>query len=88
MVDGLNAISGIECYKPGGAFYAFPSIVKTGYNSRQIASELLTKAGIACAPGPVFGPHGEGYLRFCYVNSIENIEIMIKRLTNFIEAGK
>jgi len=88
MVSGLNNISGVSCYKPGGAFYAFPSIVNTGYDSRKLASELLVEAGIACSPGPVFGPNGEGYLRFCYVNSIENIEIMLEKLNIFLSAGK
>ena len=88
MVDGLNGISGISCYKPKGAFYAFPNISKTGYKSRELANELLVNAGIACAPGPVFGPQGEGYLRFCYVNSIPNIEKMLERLNKFLAAGK
>ncbi len=88
MVDGLNTISGIHCYKPGGAFYAFPNIVETGYNSRKMASEMLVNTGIACAPGPIFGPQGEGYLRFCYVNSIENIETMLEKLSKFLSAGK
>ena len=88
MVDGLNTISGIHCYKPGGAFYAFPNIVETGYKSREMASEMLINAGIACAPGPIFGPQGEGYLRFCYVNSIENIETMLEKLSKFLSAGK
>jgi len=88
MVDGLNSISGIQCYKPKGAFYAFPNITQTGYSSRDLASKLLDEAGIACSPGIVFGTQGEGYLRFCYVNSIENIEIMLNRLSKFLSAGK
>ena len=88
MVDGLNGITGINCYKPKGAFYVFPNIIETGYKSRELANDLLMNAGIACAPGPVFGPHGEGYLRFCYVNSIENIEKMLERLNKFLSAGK
>ena len=88
MVDGLNGITGINCYKPKGAFYVFPNIVETGYKSRDLAKDLLMNAGIACAPGPVFGPQGEGYLRFCYVNSIENIEKMLERLNKFLSAGK
>ncbi len=88
MVDGLNSITGISCYKPEGAFYVFPNIVETGYKSRELATHLLVNAGIACAPGPVFGPNGEGYLRFCYVNSIENIEKMLERLNKFLSAEK
>ena len=88
MVDGLNSIPGIQCYKPKGAFYAFPNIIQTGYSSRDLASKLLEKVGIASSPGPVFGKQGEGYLRFCYVNSVENIEIMLDRLSKFLSAGK
>jgi len=88
MVDGLNSISGIQCYKPKGAFYAFPNITQTGYNSRDMASDMLEKAGIASSPGPIFGKQGEGYLRFCYVNSIENIEVMLERFSKFLLAGK
>ncbi len=88
MVDGLNSVTGIHCYKPRGAFYAFPNITNTGYKSRDMASAMLEKAGIATAPGPVFGLQGEGYLRFCYVNSIENIETMLEKLSKFLSAGK
>jgi len=88
MVDGLNSVTGIHCYRPRGAFYAFPNITNTGYKSRDMASAMLEKIGIATAPGPVFGPQGEGYLRFCYVNSIENIETMLERLSKFLSAGK
>lgn len=88
MVEGLNSINGINCYNPKGAFYVFPNIMETGYNSRELANDLLANAGIACAPGPVFGPHGEGYLRFCYVNSIDNIEKMLERLNKFLAAGQ
>ena len=87
MVQGLNNISGLSCYKPGGAFYVFPNISATGYQSRELANEILLNASIACAPGPVFGPQGEGYLRFCYVNSIENIEKMLEGLNRFFLAG-
>ena len=61
---------------------------RIGYKSRDMASAMLEKAGIATAPGPVFGLQGEGYLRFCYVNSIENIETMLEKLSKFISAGK
>lgn len=87
MVDGFNNITGISCYKPKGAFYAFPNIMETGYNSREMASEILEKSGIASSPGPLFGSQGEGYLRFCYVNSVKNIEIMLSRLDKFLSAG-
>lgn len=87
MVDGLNSITGVSCYLPKGAFYAFPNITATGYNSKQMAEDMLSKVGVAAAPGTIFGEYGEGYLRFCYVNSINNIENMLERLKLFLEAG-
>jgi aspartate/methionine/tyrosine aminotransferase len=88
MVDGFNSISGVQCYKPQGAFYAFPNIIETGYSSRELASQILEKSGIASSPGPIFGKQGEGYLRFCYVNSIKNIEQMLDRFDRFLSAGR
>jgi aspartate/methionine/tyrosine aminotransferase len=73
MVDGLNGIPGFRCRMPHGAFYAFPNIRGTGRTSRELAEALLTQAGVACLAGTAFGKWGEGYLRFSYANSIENI---------------
>jgi aspartate/methionine/tyrosine aminotransferase len=87
MVDGFNSIEGLQCYRPKGAFYAFPNIMDTGYECRQMADEMLNRAGIASAPGSIFGEHGEGYLRFCYVSSVDNIEKMLERLRLFLAAG-
>lgn len=73
IVKGLNAIPGFSCKTPKAAFYAFPSIKKTGMKSKALSELLLTKAGVACLPGTAFGAFGENYLRFSYANSIENI---------------
>jgi aspartate/methionine/tyrosine aminotransferase len=80
IVDGLNTIPGISCIKPKGAFYAFPNIKKTGYTSEQFASLIIEKAGVAVCPGNYFGEHGEGYVRFCYANSPENIRKGIEKI--------
>ncbi len=74
IVKGLNSISGITCKMPKAAFYAFPNITGTGLKSKALADALLDKAGVACLSGTAFGANGEGYLRFSYANSVENIE--------------
>jgi aspartate/methionine/tyrosine aminotransferase len=85
LVDGLNDIPGISCIRPEGALYAFPNIQKTGMTSEEFADFALNKAGIALLPGNNFGVYGEGFVRICYVNSLENIEIAIRRLKKSIE---
>ena len=84
IVDRLNALSGFRCVRPGGAFYAFPNIEATGFNAADLQERLLTEAGVAAISGTSFGIQGEGYLRFSYANSIENIERAIDRLANFL----
>ncbi len=79
-VGGLNTLSGVRCLKPHGAFYVFPNIQETGYSSEAFAELLLNRAGVAVSPGTIFGDHGEGYVRFCYANSAENIEKAIERM--------
>ncbi len=73
IVDGLNGIPGFNCLKPRGAFYAFPNIKETGKSSTELADALLNEAGVACLSGTAFGRQGEGYLRFSFANSVENI---------------
>jgi aminotransferase len=85
IVDGLNGIRGISCYKPKGSFYAFPNVKKIGKNSETVANELLEKANVITIPGSAFGPHGEGYLRISYANSEENLKEAVKRIKKYIE---
>jgi aspartate/methionine/tyrosine aminotransferase len=73
LVDGLNKINNISCLLPGGAFYVFPNITKTGMTSYEVV-ELLMNNGVVTLPGTCFGEYGEGYIRLCYANSLENIE--------------
>jgi aspartate/methionine/tyrosine aminotransferase len=73
IVDGLNAIDGMSCVDPGGAFYVFPNIKEIGRPAKEVMQHLLNEAGVACLWGGAFGQHGEGYLRFSYANSQENI---------------
>ena len=80
IIDGLNTIPGFRCQKPRGAFYAFPNITGTGWDSRRLADYLLNEAGVACLSGTAFGDAGEGYLRFSYANSLENIRKALERI--------
>ncbi len=80
VVKKLNAIPGLSCVEPGGAFYAFPNISKTGIAAKTLETGLLEQAGVATVAGTSFGQYGEGYLRLSYANSIENIEAAIARI--------
>ncbi len=80
IVQGLNAIPGFRCSMPAGAFYAFPNVIGTGLSSRSLADLLLDEAGVACLSGTAFGQHGDGYLRFSYANSLDNILEAIERI--------
>ena len=73
VVDGLNALPGVRCAMPHGAFYAFPNITAFGLSSAELADHLLTDAGVSCLAGTAFGRHGEGYLRLSYANSRANL---------------
>jgi aspartate/methionine/tyrosine aminotransferase len=73
VVAGLNALPGVSCVMPEGAFYAFPNITGTGMEARAVADRLLSEAGVAVLAGTAFGAYGEGYLRLSYANSLENI---------------
>ena len=84
IVDGLNSIKGFSCIVPLGAFYAFPNITKTGYNSKELNDHLLYNGGVAALAGTSFGDYGEGYLRFSYANSRENIKEAIRRIKEVI----
>ncbi len=85
IVDGLNSLPGITCQKPQGAFYVFPNIKETGKTSNEFANWALEEAGIALLPGTAFGKYGEGYLRFSYANSVENIEKAIEKLAGILK---
>ncbi|MFF0342605.1 pyridoxal phosphate-dependent aminotransferase [Kribbella sp. NPDC004875] len=73
IVSGLNAVPGVSCLEPEGAFYAFPNITELGLPAATLSDRLLAEAGVACLPGTSFGAYGENHLRFSYANSVENI---------------
>ena len=84
----LNAIPGVTCLKPQGAFYAFPNIRSFGLSSTQMADLILEKANVALLPGTAFGRFGEGYLRVVFANSIENIIRAIERIGSLLALGE
>jgi aspartate aminotransferase len=80
IVEGLNEIPGFTCLRPKGSFYVFPNITGTGMKSKQLEEHLLEKAGVAGLSGTSFGRYGEGYLRFSYANSQENIKKALTKI--------
>ncbi len=87
FIGMLNEIPGVKCRMPNGAFYAFPNITGTGYTSEVLAAKLLNEAGVAALAGTAFGEYGEGYLRFSYANSRENLAEAARRMRAWIEAN-
>lgn len=86
LVEALNAIPGIRCDLPQGAFYAFPNIAGTGLSSLEFADRLLDTEAVAVTPGDAFGPGGEGYVRLSYANSDEMLEEGARRIKRFVES--
>jgi aspartate/methionine/tyrosine aminotransferase len=84
IVPALGALPGFGCASPGGAFYAFPNITGTGFDSRTLQSRLLDEAGVATISGTSFGDLGEGYLRFSYAASLEALHEAVGRIGDWL----
>lgn len=84
VVSGLNAIPGITCKNPAGAFYVFPNVSSLGMKSKEVEKGLLEQAGVAALAGTSFGTGGEGYLRLSYANSQENLRDGLKRISDWV----
>lgn len=84
IVDGLNAIEGISCLRPHGAFYVFPNIKQLGVDGKEFADLLLEKFGVAVLSGTAFGKYGHGYLRLSYANSVSNIRKALERIESAV----
>jgi aspartate/methionine/tyrosine aminotransferase len=82
--DGLNRLPGFRCARSAGAFYAFPNIQGTGRTSKDLADALLDQAGVACLGGSSFGEYGEGYIRFSYANSYNNLLEAVERIRVYL----
>lgn len=87
IVEELNAVPGVSCVDPAGAFYAFPNITGTGLDARTLQARLLQEAGVAVIAGTSFGALGEGYLRFSYAASLEEIREGVARMRSLLEGG-
>jgi aspartate aminotransferase len=84
IVAALNALPGFRCAMPGGAFYTFPNIAGTGFDSRTLQTRLLEETGVATISGTSFGAFGDGYLRFSYANSLPAIEEAVARIGTWL----
>ena len=85
LVAGLNAIDGISCVLPKGAFYVFPDVSSYGVSCDEFADRLLLEAGVAAAAGTAFGKYGEGFIRLSYATSLDNIKIALERIAAFVK---
>ena len=83
--SALNALPGVSCVEPAGAFYAFPNITATGIPAKTLELELLEQSGVATIAGTSFGRFGEGYLRLSYANSLDNIRLALDRIQSHLE---
>ncbi|MEC8961615.1 MAG: aminotransferase class I/II-fold pyridoxal phosphate-dependent enzyme, partial [Pseudomonadota bacterium] len=84
FVKGLIRLPGFRCRTPGGAFYVFPNIEETGLDARSLQKRLLEEAGVATVAGTSFGHLGEGFIRFSYANSVDNIENALERIASLL----
>jgi aspartate aminotransferase len=87
IVDGLNAIPGIRCAKPRGAFYVFPDISGTGMTGAELAEGLLVDAGVCVLAGTAFGGIGVNHIRISYANSRENLLEALDRIRAYVAKG-
>lgn len=85
IVDGLNDIPGFSCVMPRGAFYAFPNVTGTGIRSKELEERLLNDVGVAVLSGTSFGRMGEGYLRFSYAASTDDIREGLRRVKDCLQ---
>jgi aspartate aminotransferase len=86
VVDGLNALPGVRCLEPAGAFYAFPNVEDVPLPGDVLAQRLLDEAGVATLSGSAFGRFGDGYLRISYANSEANLREALRRIGDFLAA--
>ena len=84
IVSGLNSL-GLDCFEPRGAFYAFPSVAKTGLSDDEFADKLLAEEQVAVVPGNAFGAGGAGFVRMAYAQSYEKIEQALERIHRFMQ---
>ena len=84
IVNGINSITGLDCISPGGAFYVFVNIKKTGMTSESFCDYILEDSGVAILPGTSFGEFGEGFVRICYAVDQDEIKNALERIKKSI----
>src|SRR3954468_9959950 len=84
VVDGLNAIPGVRCLSPKGAFYVFPDVSGTGLTGKELADRLLHEAGVCVLAGTAFGGVGTNHIRISYANSRANLTKALGRIGEFV----
>ena len=84
IVNGINSITGLDCISPGGAFYVFVNIKKTGMTSESFCDYVLEDSGVAILPGTSFGEFGEGFVRICYAVDQDEIKNALERIKKSI----
>lgn len=84
VMEGLRN-AGLDCFEPEGAFYAFPSIEKTGLSSQEFCTQLLNEQKVACVPGDAFGSLGEGHIRLSYATDSSKLALALERMRIFME---
>ncbi|MCY7419059.1 MAG: aminotransferase class I/II-fold pyridoxal phosphate-dependent enzyme, partial [Chloroflexi bacterium] len=84
VVDGLNALPGVTCRVPHGAFYAFPDVSRTGMSGPEFAERLLLEADVSVLSGTAFGAVGRDHIRVSYANTRENIELALQRMAGLL----
>jgi len=87
VVESLNAMPGVRCATPQGAFYAFPNIEGTGFDERELADRLLSEAGVAVLPGTAFGHAGKGFIRIAYTQSEDELKLGLDRIKEFVSSS-
>jgi len=85
LVEGLNEVKGFTCQNPGGAFYVFPNITRTGLTDVEVCEQLMDQAGVVTVPGSCFGDHGAGHIRLCYATDTQSIMSAIKRIKQWAD---
>jgi aminotransferase len=83
VVSSFNEM-GLDCFKPFGSFYVFPSIAGTGLTSQEFSVRLLKQKSVAVVPGTAFGASGEGFVRACYATSLEQLKVAMSRIAEFV----
>src|SRR5258708_21119920 len=84
VAAGLNAIPGVHCHRPGGAFYVFPNITDTGIDEHLLADALLAEAGVAILAGTAFGAMGRGFIRLSYATDVATLVKVVGRIRDFL----